>query len=158
MPIFTFIFISFCISFSKNKTWWKAADDKNKEHHVWVQYVLPQLDRIFTIVFFIEMVLKMLALGFKSYFTNAWCWLDIVIVAVSFFFIRMWFSSFHFFFSPSFYFLNCPISPKNIEGWTVSLLYCHRSYFFLSLISISKDWLSLSEFKTWLHHSNFLVV
>ncbi|EEB14510.1 sodium channel protein type 4 subunit alpha, putative [Pediculus humanus corporis] len=33
--------------------------------------------------FFIEMLIKWLALGFKEYFTNAWCWLDFVIVMVS---------------------------------------------------------------------------
>jgi voltage-gated sodium channel type II alpha len=41
------------------------------------------MDRIFTVVFFIEMLIKWLALGFKKYFTNAWCWLDFVIVMVS---------------------------------------------------------------------------
>ena len=30
-----------------------------------------------------EMVVKWLALGFVKYFTNAWCWLDFVIVMVS---------------------------------------------------------------------------
>lgn len=29
------------------------------------------------------MLIKWLALGFKVYFTNAWCWLDFVIVMVS---------------------------------------------------------------------------
>jgi hypothetical protein len=31
------------------------------------------------------MLIKWLALGFQAYFTNAWCWLDFVIVMVSFF-------------------------------------------------------------------------
>ncbi|GIX70912.1 hypothetical protein CEXT_614311 [Caerostris extrusa] len=31
------------------------------------------------------MLLKWLAFGFKKYFTNAWCWLDFVIVLVSMF-------------------------------------------------------------------------
>jgi Ion transport protein len=39
--------------------------------------------RIFTVIFFIEMLIKWLALGFKNYFTNAWCWLDFIIVMVS---------------------------------------------------------------------------
>jgi hypothetical protein len=43
------------------------------------------MDRIFTVIFFIEMLIKWLALGFQAYFTNAWCWLDFVIVMVSFF-------------------------------------------------------------------------
>lgn len=42
------------------------------------------MDRIFTVIFFIEMLIKWLALGFKNYFTNAWCWLDFIIVMVHF--------------------------------------------------------------------------
>ena len=41
------------------------------------------MDRIFTVIFFIEMLIKWLALGFQKYFTNAWCWLDFIIVMVS---------------------------------------------------------------------------
>lgn len=41
------------------------------------------MDRIFTVIFFIEMAIKWLALGFVAYFSNAWCWLDFVIVMVS---------------------------------------------------------------------------
>ena len=41
------------------------------------------LDRILTVVFFIETTLKLFAMGFVVYFSNAWCWLDFVIVAVS---------------------------------------------------------------------------
>lgn len=40
------------------------------------------MDRIFTVIFFFEMLIKWLALGFAKYFTNAWCWLDFVIVMV----------------------------------------------------------------------------
>ena len=40
------------------------------------------LDRILTVVFFLETCLKLFAMGFVSYFTNAWCWLDFVIVMV----------------------------------------------------------------------------
>lgn len=45
--------------------------------------LLYYLDRILTVVFFIETVLKLFAMGFVAYFGNAWCWLDFVIVAVS---------------------------------------------------------------------------
>ncbi|OXA50295.1 Sodium channel protein para [Folsomia candida] len=45
--------------------------------------ILFYMDRIFTVIFFFEMLIKFLALGFVSYFTNAWCWLDFVIVMVS---------------------------------------------------------------------------
>lgn len=45
--------------------------------------VLYYLDRILTVVFFLETALKLFAMGFVAYFGNAWCWLDFVIVAVS---------------------------------------------------------------------------
>ena len=41
------------------------------------------LDRILTVVFFLETCLKLHAMGLVAYFGNAWCWLDFVIVAVS---------------------------------------------------------------------------
>ena len=41
------------------------------------------MDKIFTVIFAMEMTVKWLALGFVKYFTNAWCWLDFVIVMVS---------------------------------------------------------------------------
>ena len=44
---------------------------------------LYYLDRILTVVFFLETCLKLLAMGFVAYFGNAWCWLDFVIVGVS---------------------------------------------------------------------------
>ena len=44
---------------------------------------LYYLDRILTVVFFLETSLKLFAMGFVVYFSNAWCWLDFVIVAVS---------------------------------------------------------------------------
>lgn len=37
---------------------------------------------MFTYVFVLEMLLKWVAYGFKKYFTNAWCWLDFLIVDV----------------------------------------------------------------------------
>ena len=58
-----------------------------------MQDILYYMDRIFTVIFFMEMVVKWLALGFVKYFTNAWCWLDFVIVMVSmegWLEIRMW--------------------------------------------------------------------
>ena len=45
-----------------------------------LQDVLYYMDRIFTVIFTLEMAVKWLALGFVKYFTNAWCWLDFVIV------------------------------------------------------------------------------
>ncbi|XP_053321997.1 sodium channel protein type 5 subunit alpha-like [Spea bombifrons] len=48
-----------------------------------VRTILEYADKIFTYVFVLEMLLKWVAYGFKKYFTNAWCWLDFFIVAVS---------------------------------------------------------------------------
>ncbi|CAG0912694.1 unnamed protein product [Notodromas monacha] len=48
-----------------------------------LQDILYYMDRIFTVIFFLEMLIKWLALGFNSYFHNAWCWLDFIIVMVS---------------------------------------------------------------------------
>ena len=44
--------------------------------------VLEYADQVFTYVFVVEMALKWVAYGFKTYFTNAWCWLDFLIVDV----------------------------------------------------------------------------
>jgi hypothetical protein len=45
--------------------------------------VLHFLDKLFTIIFTVELVLKCFAYGIKNYFTNAWNWLDFLIVVVS---------------------------------------------------------------------------
>ena len=43
---------------------------------------MKAIDKIFTIVFVMELVLKIIAYGMRRYFTDAWCLLDFVIVAV----------------------------------------------------------------------------
>jgi len=48
-----------------------------------LKMVLKYMDRSFTVIFFLEMIVKQGAYGFKKYFTDAWCWLDFIIVAVS---------------------------------------------------------------------------
>ena len=45
--------------------------------------VLYYLDKILTVVFFLETCLKLVAMGVVAYFGNAWCWLDFIIVGVS---------------------------------------------------------------------------
>ena len=45
--------------------------------------VLYYLDKILTVVFFLETCLKLVAMGLVAYFGNAWCWLDFIIVGVS---------------------------------------------------------------------------
>ncbi|KAG0719449.1 Sodium channel protein para [Chionoecetes opilio] len=60
-----------------------AAEDVNLKGRPALQDILYYMDRIFTVIFFIEMLIKWVALGFAKYFTNAWCWLDFLIVMVS---------------------------------------------------------------------------
>ncbi|XP_046749974.1 sodium channel protein para isoform X5 [Diprion similis] len=60
-----------------------ALEDVHLSSRPILQDILYYMDRIFTVIFFIEMLIKWLALGFKKYFTNAWCWLDFIIVMVS---------------------------------------------------------------------------
>ena len=45
--------------------------------------ILKAMDKSFSIIFMCEMVMKWTAYGFKKYFTDAWCWLDFIIVAVT---------------------------------------------------------------------------
>lgn len=61
----------------------QALEDVTLKTKPVLQDILYYMDRIFTVIFFIEMLVKWLALGFKKYFTNAWCWLDFLIVMVS---------------------------------------------------------------------------
>ncbi|XP_072506806.1 sodium channel protein type 10 subunit alpha [Notamacropus eugenii] len=48
-----------------------------------LKLILEFADLVFTYIFILEMLLKWVAYGFKTYFTNAWCWLDFLIVDVS---------------------------------------------------------------------------
>ena len=49
----------------------------------WLKDALVIVDKFFTVIFLLEMFLKWFAYGFRWYFSNAWCWLDFVIVMVS---------------------------------------------------------------------------
>ncbi|MGH0142323.1 UNVERIFIED_CONTAM: hypothetical protein FKN15_039936 [Acipenser sinensis] len=60
-----------------------AFEDVNIEKRKVIKNILEYADKVFTYVFILEMLLKWIAYGFKKYFTNAWCWLDFVIVDVS---------------------------------------------------------------------------
>uniref|UniRef100_A0A8B9EYL0 Sodium channel protein n=1 Tax=Amazona collaria TaxID=241587 RepID=A0A8B9EYL0_9PSIT len=60
-----------------------AFEDIHINERKSIKNMLLFLDKIFTFIFFLEMLLKWLAYGFKKYFTNAWCWLDFLIVGVS---------------------------------------------------------------------------
>ncbi|NXX83191.1 SCN5A protein, partial [Urocolius indicus] len=48
-----------------------------------IKMMLAFLDKLFTFIFVLEMLLKWVAYGFHKYFTNIWCWLDFFIVGVS---------------------------------------------------------------------------
>lgn len=62
----------------------QAFEDINIEKRRTIKIILEYADKVFTYIFVIEMILKWVAYGFKTYFTNAWCWLDFFIVDVSF--------------------------------------------------------------------------
>ncbi|KAK2906120.1 hypothetical protein Q8A73_010063 [Channa argus] len=60
-----------------------AFEDIYIEKRKTIKIVLEFADKIFTYIFILEMLLKWVAYGFAKYFTNAWCWLDFLIVDVS---------------------------------------------------------------------------
>ncbi|XP_051496239.1 sodium channel protein type 4 subunit alpha isoform X1 [Apus apus] len=60
-----------------------AFEDIYIEQRKVIRTVLEYADKVFSYIFVIEMLLKWVAYGFKVYFTNAWCWLDFLIVDVS---------------------------------------------------------------------------
>uniref|UniRef100_A0A8C3P9H2 Sodium channel protein n=1 Tax=Chrysemys picta bellii TaxID=8478 RepID=A0A8C3P9H2_CHRPI len=61
----------------------QAFEDIHLEKRKNIKIMLEFFDKIFTYIFVLEMFLKWVAYGFKKYFTNAWCWLDFLIVGVS---------------------------------------------------------------------------
>ncbi|XP_052697755.1 sodium channel protein para-like isoform X12 [Crassostrea angulata] len=60
-----------------------AIEDVYLEERPTLEQILQITDKFFTTVFIIEMFIKWTAFGFKKYFTDAWCWLDFVIVGIS---------------------------------------------------------------------------
>ncbi|NWI65003.1 SCN3A protein, partial [Todus mexicanus] len=63
----------------------QAFEDIHLQDRRNVKMLLEYADKVFTYIFFMEMLLKWVAFGLHSYFTNAWCWLDFIIVCVSIF-------------------------------------------------------------------------
>ncbi|NWY67156.1 SCN5A protein, partial [Erithacus rubecula] len=61
----------------------QAFEDIHLQKKPKVKIILDYADKIFTYTFFTEMLLKWVAFGLHSYFTNAWCLLDFIIVCVS---------------------------------------------------------------------------
>ncbi|KAL8164869.1 UNVERIFIED_CONTAM: Sodium channel protein type 5 subunit alpha [Gekko kuhli] len=60
-----------------------AFEDIHMNERGNIKIMLEYADKIFTYIFILEMLLKWVAYGFYKYFTNAWCWLDFLIVDVS---------------------------------------------------------------------------
>ncbi|KAG8432388.1 hypothetical protein GDO86_016868 [Hymenochirus boettgeri] len=60
-----------------------AFEDIYIEQRKTIKIMLEYADKVFTYIFILEMLLKWVAYGFAKYFTNAWCWLDFLIVDVS---------------------------------------------------------------------------
>uniref|UniRef100_A0A8C5RAA8 Sodium channel protein n=1 Tax=Leptobrachium leishanense TaxID=445787 RepID=A0A8C5RAA8_9ANUR len=60
-----------------------AFEDIYIEQRKTIKTMLEYADKVFTYIFILEMLLKWVAYGFVKYFTNAWCWLDFLIVDVS---------------------------------------------------------------------------
>ncbi|KAI1884137.1 hypothetical protein AGOR_G00223350 [Albula goreensis] len=60
-----------------------AFEDIYIEQRRVIKIILEYADQVFTYVFLLEMLLKWVAYGFKTYFTNAWCWLDFLVLDVS---------------------------------------------------------------------------
>ncbi|XP_064906451.1 sodium channel protein type 5 subunit alpha-like [Columba livia] len=74
-------FIIFMIILSSAALAFEDIHLKNRKN---VKMILEYADIIFTYIFFMEMLLKWVAYGLHSYFTNAWCWVDFIIVCLSF--------------------------------------------------------------------------
>nr|XP_033800545.1 sodium channel protein type 2 subunit alpha-like [Geotrypetes seraphini] len=73
-------FIIFMILLSSGSL---AFEDIYIEQRKTIKIILEYADKVFTYIFILEMLLKWIAYGFAKYFTNAWCWLDFLIVDVS---------------------------------------------------------------------------
>ncbi|NXY14328.1 SCN9A protein, partial [Atrichornis clamosus] len=62
----------------------QAFEDIHLQKRKKVKIILDYADKIFTYTFFTEMLLKWVAYGLHSYFTNTWCLLDFIVVCLSF--------------------------------------------------------------------------
>ncbi|CAF3513815.1 unnamed protein product [Rotaria sp. Silwood1] len=60
-----------------------ALEDVNTRQQPTFSEILAVFDKMFTVIFTMELILKWFAYGIKNYFTNGWNWLDFVIVVVS---------------------------------------------------------------------------
>lgn len=60
----------------------QACEDIYLQHRELLMMVLAIAEMAFALLFFIEMLLKWIGFGFRKYFTDAWCWLEFLIVIV----------------------------------------------------------------------------
>ena len=60
----------------------QAIEDVDLPQRPLLKMILKYMDKVFTVIFVGEMIIKMSAYGWKKYFTDAWCWLDFIIVVV----------------------------------------------------------------------------
>lgn len=61
----------------------QALKDVDLQERPMLQNILHYTDRAFTVIFVAEISIKLLALGLWKYFSNAWLWIDFVVVMVS---------------------------------------------------------------------------
>ncbi|CAG05621.1 unnamed protein product, partial [Tetraodon nigroviridis] len=59
-----------------------ACEDIYLQHRKVLMAVLAIAELVFALLFFMEMLLKWVGFGFRKYFTDAWCWLEFLIVGV----------------------------------------------------------------------------
>ncbi|XP_070827526.1 sodium channel protein type 4 subunit alpha B-like [Chaetodon trifascialis] len=57
-------------------------EDIHLPQHQVLKMVVETADQVFTYLFLLEMLLKWIGYGLKKYFTDAWCWLDFLILDV----------------------------------------------------------------------------
>ncbi|XP_007565048.1 sodium channel protein type 4 subunit alpha B-like [Poecilia formosa] len=60
-----------------------AFEDIYIEQRRDIKIILDYADQVFNFVFVVEIIFKLVAYGCKSFFSNAWCWLDFLIADVS---------------------------------------------------------------------------
>ncbi|XP_068579033.1 sodium channel protein type 4 subunit alpha B-like isoform X2 [Cebidichthys violaceus] len=59
-----------------------AFEDIHLQHRQVLKTVLVRADQVFTCLFLMEMILKWIAVGLKKYFSDAWSWIDFLILQV----------------------------------------------------------------------------
>ncbi|KAK7893124.1 hypothetical protein WMY93_022276 [Mugilogobius chulae] len=56
-----------------------VCEDKFLPTHTDLKVFLGYLDQVITYLFVLEILFKWIGLGFKRYFTDGWCWLDLIV-------------------------------------------------------------------------------